>query len=92
MADSGEGWREFVRQNPQWREALKRVCALKLEIARADYVEADERVRRELSDEVFRETEVLAHPRLRRRSQFMAEFSVTVRRPKGRRVAHGVCR
>lgn len=67
-ADPNEAWNRFAREHPEWRETLKQVCALKLAIARADYVEADERVRRELSDEAFRETEILAHPRLRRRS------------------------
>lgn len=65
-ADPQESWREFVRQHPEWRAALKEACQLRLGIAELAHNAAERRTRAELSDESFSESEIQSHPRLRR--------------------------
>ena len=62
--DPDEAWRQFIRNNPTWRETLRQACASRLQIAEDQAREVETRVREELADGDFTEHEIAQHPRL----------------------------
>jgi len=75
MAATLRGWigspadralERLFKENPEWRNVLKTACETKLALTEGEAREIERKVRQELGDLGFDESDIETHPRLRR--------------------------
>jgi hypothetical protein len=70
----GMEWAEFSRQYPEWREALRTACQVKLEAAKKEFDKIESEIAPQLREQGFDAEQIANHPQIKRASNEVSRW------------------